>query len=407
MSWPYSQDFNNLNTASLSNPSQDGWTDDASSSYFYVNVQTSTVYEGAKALKLDGNSGQTSRVVRDVSGGQTGIMRFFVRKTANAGNFNVYLKDSSGSLLVQMCLDIDGNIRVGAPRGGTLVQAYSINTWYQIDWQYDTANNQSRISVDGGAWSNWQAGSSTGTISKLFLEVTAAASQTYIDKISSGSSAFTLSLTENITQSDSLLKQTGKIFSETLSQIDTIKRSIGRVITETITQTDTFAYLKQKFSVFTETITQTDNFFRNITKIFSETLTQTDNINRNLNKTILENSLKSDTISKGVGKTFTESKSLDDTVIRQVSRSFSENITKIDSIIRQFSKGLMDSITQTDLLIFIHKIYKSFTLLWKIGGTYTSKFSKKGDSYSSKFSKKGDTYNNKFPKKGDKYTNKF
>lgn len=116
--------------------------------------------------------------------------------------------------------------------------------------------------------------------------------------------------------------------SEVITDTDTLIRSVVRSLSETITDTDTFAFLKLKFQQLTESISDLDTLIKSTTRSFAETLTDTD------------------------------------TIIKNAIRTFSEAITDTDILatFRSILRTFTESITDSD---FIQKFLNGDTTIWK------------------------------------------
>lgn len=88
-----------------------------------------------------------------------------------------------------------------------------------------------------------------------------------------------------------------KTLTETITNTDTLIRNITRTITETVTNTDTIVALKVLLKTLTETVTSTDTFIRSITRNMLETVTNTDTISKTISRFVSEVITNTDTFT--------------------------------------------------------------------------------------------------------------
>ena len=169
----YPQNFEALTLGALNG--QDNWVETGGSNY---TVQGTIVYTGNKAISIAVDAMQLDR---PITASTRGIYTIAVRKTSiSANQFDIYLMGSNaGRELVQF--RTDGNIWLYS--GSRNIQAYSANTWYLIELEYNTITNQDRIRINGGAWSAWGAMVNTGPIDALRFYNATGGSTCYFDDI--------------------------------------------------------------------------------------------------------------------------------------------------------------------------------------------------------------------------------
>lgn len=86
--------------------------------------------------------------------------------------------------------------------------------------------------------------------------------------------------------------------TETITTTDTILRSILRTLSESITTSDTISNIKVMFKALTESITTSDSILRTVSRTLSETISTTDTIMKQLGRTLTEAITTSDTFTK-------------------------------------------------------------------------------------------------------------
>ncbi len=86
--------------------------------------------------------------------------------------------------------------------------------------------------------------------------------------------------------------------TETITTTDTILRSILRTLSESITTSDTISNIKVMFKALTESITTSDSILRTVSRTLSETISTTDTIIKQLGRTLTEAITTTDTFAK-------------------------------------------------------------------------------------------------------------
>lgn len=86
--------------------------------------------------------------------------------------------------------------------------------------------------------------------------------------------------------------------TETITTTDTILRSILRTLSESITTSDTISNIKVMFKALTESITTSDSILRTVSRTLSETISTTDAIMKQLGRTLTEAITTTDTFAK-------------------------------------------------------------------------------------------------------------
>lgn len=154
---------------------------------------------------------------------------------------------------------------------------------------------------------------------------------------------------ETLTVTDTLIKQAAKNLAETVTHTDTLIRRTVRLLQETVTQTDTLTKIQGK--MYQESITLADTFSKQTTKTLLETLTNIDTLNRQTVRLFQETITLADSVAKNIvtGKLLEETIILTDTLTRQTSRFFQETITHTDSVLKGLpTKALQEVATLTD-----------------------------------------------------------
>lgn len=196
--------------------------------------------------------------------------------------------------------------------------------------------------------------------------------------------AYTTTLTEAVTLTDSVAKLTSTSISEAVALVDTLSLLAAVVIVNAVTLVDSFDPVGTFKKALTETVTLVDTKIRDLTRSIGEVVSLTDTLNTAL---VLVQS-------------FSEALSLVDTLIKQqTTKALKEAIALVDSIARQIdlvrtlteAVTLADSITKlpgkliTNTITLVDTNTKVSTLLKSISETLqlTDTFSKAADLFKS------------------------
>lgn len=144
--WPYTQNFDGLSTADLTG--QDSWS--GADSY---DVQTSVILEGTKSV---GNvAAGEMNIVRAVTTSTDGQLRFLHRR-ADTGTLITKVQIATGAIGgTSAACAINFTDAAAIVIQAVSLGAYSADTTYTLDLEYDVSTDQCRGRVDGGAWSDW------------------------------------------------------------------------------------------------------------------------------------------------------------------------------------------------------------------------------------------------------------
>lgn len=190
MAWVATDDFNSYSDGSISGVNGgSGWSAGWVLGSGAIDVQGTTVYEGAKAVTA--NTSLADLASRALTSTVTvGTMYFAMRASATTVVGFTILENGSGTGKMYIKFDNDGNIKIFSNGSGTYVtlQAYSANTWYVIGIDFDNTGhaNQYRANVDGGAFSSYYTvnGGSYTSISHVRLETDTGTGSVFWDRIS-------------------------------------------------------------------------------------------------------------------------------------------------------------------------------------------------------------------------------
>lgn len=170
MVWSYDQDFNSLSTAGLSG--QDSWGQMGShAGHGNFNVQSSTVYEGAKAVSIAATA--ESYIKRAVTAVTSGVARIALRTANNSGpTTEFWLGEESSSNQSPKCrvsINANSNKGNGVVIGATTTSLGSCanNTWHIFDLEFDASTDQCRGRLNEGDWSTWRNLEGNATITQV------------------------------------------------------------------------------------------------------------------------------------------------------------------------------------------------------------------------------------------------
>lgn len=147
MAWSYEQKFNTLNDGDLNG--QDSWSIDTS-----FDVQTTTKYEGAKAVAVINPAGEVNGY-RAITGVDAGTFYFAMRRSVNnAGTITFTARNSTPLTQWKIIMNNSGNVQID--NGSSVADwfAYSANTWYVFEVVFTTTTVKARYNA-GAGWSNY------------------------------------------------------------------------------------------------------------------------------------------------------------------------------------------------------------------------------------------------------------
>ena len=171
------------------------------------------------------------------------------------------------------------------------------------------------------------------------------------------SSFFSKTYTEAIIISDTLtlIRTLGKVFTEAVTIVDSIIRTTGRILSEVVTIVDNITKTVVYQKILSEVVTVVDSFIKQTGKIFSETVTVVDSFIKQTGKIFSEVVTIVDTITT-LRTAFitlaTETITVIDTFTKITGRILTETVLIVDSFIRQAGKVLTEPITITDIRDF-------------------------------------------------------
>lgn len=159
---------------------------------------------------------------------------------------------------------------------------------------------------------------------------------------------------ESISINDIRAMQTGKNVSETVTIADSVAMVASRALTEVITVTDAIANQAQKNLTEVITIVEDLAIVKSLQRTYTETVTIVDSVAKQAQIALVETITIVDSITnaKTYNRTLSEVIALDDVIVRLTGKQQSETITITDvfSSVGTFLRTLTESITVVDTL---------------------------------------------------------
>lgn len=146
----FEDDFNSYDDGDLDG--QGGWVRNAT--YGVLNVQGTTVKEGAKAVA---NAAATYAEYRK-SGDNiaTGRITFYFRVTSN-GSIHFRVNESgTGKIFIQV-LKGSGKIQYWNGSAYVDIQAIAYDTWICVEIEWRSSDHKARYRIDEGEWTGWDS----------------------------------------------------------------------------------------------------------------------------------------------------------------------------------------------------------------------------------------------------------
>lgn len=174
---------------------------------------------------------------------------------------------------------------------------------------------------------------------------------TEVNTLYSDATAYTQTLTETVTLTDTLLKTPARILSDTVTLTDTLLKTAARTLSEVVTLTDTL--LKTAARTLSETVSLTDTLLKNAIKNLTDTVNLTDTFERTwvAIRELTETVNLTDTLIKTPEKVLSEIVSLTDTLIKTAEKVLTDTITLTDTLVKGIERTLSDALALTDSLI--------------------------------------------------------
>lgn len=161
---------------------------------------------------------------------------------------------------------------------------------------------------------------SNGTVatsSTVTLNVSTGASTNWVNFMVTlapvAGTAWTKTLTETVTNTDSVLKTATKLLTQTITNTDTLIKTATRTLAEAITNAATFLAQIVHASTLSDTITNTDAFLRSITHVLAETISYADTFIKTASRSLLETLTNTASLLKTAGKVLLETITNSDT----------------------------------------------------------------------------------------------
>jgi len=153
--WSYTQTFNALTNGELH--AQDSWSGGTN-----YTVTAAAVMEGAKYVNMTATGEED--IFRNVTASAAGSMSIMMRKGSAASLIWDVRLNNGATIGAFVRFKPDGNIYLMSS-SDVLIQAYSANTNYVVEIEYDAATDQQRARIDGGTFTAWSALFSSATVS--------------------------------------------------------------------------------------------------------------------------------------------------------------------------------------------------------------------------------------------------
>lgn len=173
MAWVAEEDFNSYDNGDLNGKNGgSGWASAWSGSTAY-DVQSTTRFEGAKAVINTTNS--STNISRALTTATSSGVVYFTMRFASGGYMETQFKNSvNGTRFYVVYNNYTGNIALIGSSSVTLVSSASVDTWYSVEVTYNTGTNSvtAKTKPVGGAWSSASSDAgmtSTGSVDNITL----------------------------------------------------------------------------------------------------------------------------------------------------------------------------------------------------------------------------------------------
>lgn len=233
------------------------------------------------------------------------------------------------------------------------------------------------------------------------------------------STAYTQDLTEVITLSATIAKQTGKVLTDAVALAETMARNTGKALTDVVTLVATIDTSYIFSELLNEFITLTDTVIKQTGKAINEVITLAENVAKATSRALTDviTLVASITINHAFTKTFNEIITITDTIAKTVGKVLTDVVTTVDTVTKRFTvKIVKETITLVASIGTIQTFFKAFTetitltaVLTKVGAfarSFTESIALK-DRLRGLLNGVNMLYNNKYTAKAVTYFKKY
>jgi hypothetical protein len=182
MAWTAVETFNTYSDGDLAgNNGGSGWSGAwVNAASEVINVQGTTVYEGAKAVSNNGAGNYF--YTRDLSssvGGDGNVIYVAIRRSSTStGELSFSIRNASNGSKWAVRLNASGNLTLVGATTTTVLAGYSANTWYAIRLTFNVTSDTAVVAYStsgyqsGGSWSSDSssvAAANTGNVDRIGL----------------------------------------------------------------------------------------------------------------------------------------------------------------------------------------------------------------------------------------------
>lgn len=256
-----------------------------------------------------------------------------------------------------------------------------LNTWYHYALTYDGTNVKGYINGVCVGSAAASGSGSAGSGNEVSIGKWGGGANYYFDGILQESAAFNKALTALEIRSIFLAGATSRknkswlavlanaftsTLSETVTTTDTFLRNIYRTIVETVTNSDTIATLRLQVKNITESITSSDSLIKDAAKLLTQSITTTDIFIRNTFRLFVEAVTATDlaiTVQNILGRVLIENVTMTEFYARvyTVYKTLSETVTMVESFVRSSFRSMVESIANSDTFAIMSISFKTFT----------------------------------------------
>jgi hypothetical protein len=136
--------------------------------YASFDVQSTVVQAGAKAVSVTNNVNGNGFPIRNITASSGTILSSIYGRQTQASALGLYFgtTDAEGDGWYLRFNNDNTFVLIDSTtfaNSTTVGGGWSVNTWYKLEVEVDTANDRARGRIDGGTWSSYVSNSSFGT----------------------------------------------------------------------------------------------------------------------------------------------------------------------------------------------------------------------------------------------------
>lgn len=173
-----------------------------------------------------------------------------------------------------------------------------------------------------------------------------------VDDLVAGGNAYTKTLSDTVTGSETIAKAAGKRENDTISVTETLIKNRSIIIVDTANIGDSANKLTGKNVNLSDALAISDTIRKTLSKFQNDTITGSDNENKAANRRLNDSVTAADTITSFNGKliTLTDALSLSDGIRKSLSKFQTDTVTGSDGEQKAANRQINDALAASDII---------------------------------------------------------